>query len=162
MKFNWSKSGIGAAILVMPGLVGAAQSVTLSADTEIQLETVAPLSSKTNVKGDIVALRTASDVLVDGRIVVPKGAMASGQISDARAKGALGMSGRLVVQPLYMMVGSTTVRLEGNAANRGSVSAGAVIGMAVLTPGFTGRSATIPAGTRLVAYVSRSTAVTVP
>ena len=146
----------------MSSITLAETPVSLSADTEVRLETVVALSSKTSVKGDLVALRTTQDLVVDGKVIVPKGAAATGQVSDARAKGALGMSGRLIIQPLYMTVGSTTVRLLGNASNRGSVTAGAVVGMVVLTPGFTGRSATIPAGTSLVAYVARATIVSVP
>ncbi|MFO1239889.1 MAG: hypothetical protein U1E64_06010 [Sphingomonadaceae bacterium] len=107
-------------------------------------------------------LRTTADVIVDGKIIVPGGTPAVGQVSDARAKGALGMSGRLVIQPLYLTVQNTTIRLLGNTSNHGSVTAGAVIGMAVLTPGFTGRSATIPAGTPIIAYVAHTTEVTLP
>lgn len=120
------------------------------------------LSSKTSVKGDLVALKTADDVRIEGQTVVPKGTLATGQVIEARAKGALGMSGKLGLRPLFMTLGNQTIRLAGNTSDKGSVSAGAVVGMAVLTPGFTGRSATIPTGTRLTAYVERTTVLIVP
>jgi len=147
---------------MVSSMASASQTVTLSSDTEVRLETVSPLTSKSSVKGDLVPLRTTADVIVNGQVVVPSGTPAMGQVSEARAKGALGMSGKLVVQPLYLTVKNSTVRLLGNAINRGSVTAGAVIGMAVLTPGFTGRSATIPAGTSIIAYVAHATDVTLP
>ena len=57
------------------------------------------LSSKTNVKGGMVARSTAADVVVFGHIVIPKGTAATGQITEAQAKGAMGMSGRLAIAP---------------------------------------------------------------
>lgn len=162
MKLLLARPWIAAAALALSGVASAAQTVTLYADTEVPLETTAPLSSKTSVKGDLIAMRTSRDVLVDGRVIIAKGTPAAAQVSDARAKGALGMSGKLLVQPLYLTIGNTTVRLDGNTANKGTVSAGAVIGMAFLTPGFSGRSATIPAGTPVTAFVSHSTVVTIP
>ncbi len=162
MKLFRARLTSAAAALAMSGVASAAQTVTLYANIEVPLETTAPLSSKTSVKGDLVVMRTSADVLIDGRVIIPKGTPAAAQVSDSRAKGALGMSGKLLVQPLYLTIGSTIVRLEGNTANKGTVSAGAVIGMAVLSPGFSGRSATIPAGTRLTAFVARSADVTIP
>ncbi len=162
MNLLRAKLWCATATLALSGAASAAQTMTLYADIEVPLETTAPLSSKTSVKGDLIAMRTTRDVLVDGRVIIPKGTPAAGQVSDARAKGALGMSGKLLVQPLYLTIGNTTVRLDGTTANKGTVSAGAVIGMAVLSPGFSGRSATIPAGTPLTAFVSRSTVVTIP
>lgn len=162
MKATHSVRWLAGLAGLMASIASAAQTVSLNSDTEVRLETIAPLTSKTSVKGDLVPLRTTADVIVDGKIIVPGGTPAVGQVSDARAKGALGMSGRLVIQPLYLTVQNTTIRLLGNTSNHGSVTAGAVIGMAVLTPGFTGRSATIPAGTPIIAYVAHTTEVTLP
>jgi hypothetical protein len=136
--------------------------VTLPMGTEIALVTVTPLSSKTNVKGDLIALKTADDVRVSGQLVIPAGTDATGQISDAQAKGAMGMSGRLAVRPLFIRIGDRTVRLGGATSEKASVTAGAVVGMVVLTPGFTGRSASIPPGTRLSGYVTHAIELPVP
>jgi hypothetical protein len=68
----------------------------------------------------------------------------------------MGMNGRLVIRPLYLQVHGRTVRLAGSEREKGSVEAGAVIGMAVLGPLFTGRSATIPAGTPMLAMTERT------
>ena len=117
-----------------PGLV------TLPMGTEIALVTVTPLSSKINVKGDLITLKTADDVKVSGQLLIPAGTDAIGQISEAQAKGAMGMSGKLAVRPLYIRIGDRTVRLGGAISEKASVTTGAVIGMAVLTPGFTSAS----------------------
>jgi hypothetical protein len=131
--------------------------VVLHIGTPVPLVTTTPLSSKTNVKGDVVPLRTADDVIIDGVIAIPKGTDATGQVVDARAKGAMGMSGKLLIRPLYLHVGNTVVRLAGQAADSASVSAGAVIGTVALgMAAFTGRSANIPAGTPLSAVVEKT------
>ena len=135
-------------------------AVPLPMGTEIPLETAKPLSSKTNVKGDLVELRTAADVMVTGYRLIPAGTEVIGEVTDARAKGALGMSGRLAIRPLYIRLGDLTIRLGGAASEKASTTAGAIVGMVVLTPGFTGRSAAIPQGTKLTGYVARS--ITLP
>jgi len=137
-----------------------ATPVTLVLGTEVKLATTEPLSSKSNVKGDLVPLRVTEDVLVDGKIVIPAGTAAVGQIVDARAKGAMGMNGRLVLRPLYLQINGRTVRLTGVEQEKGSVSAGAVIGMVTLgTAAFTGRSASIPIGTPVTAAVEKDAMV---
>ena len=150
-----------AGVLVLSG-TAEARDVKLVFGTEVPLATSKELSSKANVKGDVVDLVTTSDVLADGVVVIPKGTAATGQVIDARAKGGLGMSGKLVVRPLYLQIGSRTVRLAGDTADRGSISAGQVVGMILLTPIFSGRSATIPAGTALRAIVEKTVTLVVP
>ncbi len=146
------------AVLLVPRLAAAqAPGVTVPIGTPVALATTVELSSKSNVKGDMVPLRVEEDVVVAGRVVLPRGSDAMGQIADARAKGAMGMSGQLLVRPLYARIGDRIVRLSGRAADRASVTAGAIIGTVALgMPVFTGRSASIPAGTRLPAVVERT------
>jgi len=145
------------------GVAGAPQPLVLQSGTIVHLETAAPLSSKTSVKGDLVVLRTTDDVRIAEQIVIPRGTAATGQVTDVRAKGAMGMSGRLVVRPLFLKLGELTVRLSGEQAQvKGSVTAGAVAGMALLTPGFTGRSAAMPAGTQILGYVERTISMDAP
>lgn len=141
----------------MAGPAGAeTKLVTLPMGTEIPLETATPLSSKTNVKGDLIALKTVGEVSIAGHRLIPAGANVVGEVTDARAKGAMGMSGRLAIRPLYIRMGDLTVRLGGATSEKASATTGAIVGMVVLTPGFTGRSAVIPQGTKLSGYVARS------
>ena len=143
-------------LALTPASLASAQAVvTLPMGTEIPLETATPLSSKTSAKGDLVALRTAADVMVGGHRLIPAGTDVVGEVTEARAKGAMGMSGRLAIRPLYIRLGDLTVRLGGATSEKASATAGAIVGMVVLTPGFTGRSAMIPQGTKLSGYVAR-------
>lgn len=152
----WAFPLLALAALPSTACLATGRAVTLTAGLEIPLVTAQPLSSRTNVKGDMVALVTAADVSVDGVVVIPKGAQATGQVVDARAKGAMGMSGRLVVRPLYLRIGDTTVRLAGVSSRKAGVEAGAIVGMVLIAPVFTGRSAVIPPGTAMPATVERS------
>jgi hypothetical protein len=140
--------------------VALAAALTVPAGATVPLETVAELSSKTSRKGDPVTLRTTADLIIGGEIVVPKGSPAMGEIGDMRPKGALGQRGKLSLRPLYVTHKGQTIRLTGAAGTTGTVEAGAIIGIVILTPGFTGKSATIPAGTALSASVLRDTALT--
>jgi len=138
------------------GTQAEAATVVVPMGTDVRLATAQPLSSKTNVKGDLVHLTVAENVRIDDHVVIPAGTPAVGQISDARAKGAMGMNGRLVIRPLYLQVNGRTVRLTGSEREKGSVAAGAVVGMAVLGPAFTGRSANVPVGTPILAMIEKT------
>lgn len=144
------------------GVTAQAPPPMLAAGTPIALETAQPLSSKVQVKGDLVELRTTRDILADGALAVPKGARAIGQIADARIKGAMGMGGRLTLRPLYLTLGSHTVRLTGAIERHPNVSGGAVVGLVTLGAAFTGRSAVIPAGTPVDAVTINSVAIDPP
>lgn len=161
---RWISRAVVVAFLLMgiPGMAQADGRYLLPAGTEISLVTAEPLSSKTKVKGDMVALSTAADVVIEGNVVIPKGTVATGQITDAQAKGAMGMSGRLALRPLYIRMGDIFIRLGGSARGKGTVTAGAVVGMVLLTPGFTGRSAEIPEGTMLTGVVDHGVALPSP
>jgi hypothetical protein len=139
----------------------ATTAITLKAGTPIELATAEPLSSKTHAKGNRIALRVTRDVIVDGIVVIAAGTDAVGQISDSREKGGLGMTGKLAVQPLYLLRGAQTVRLAGTAGDTGAVEAGTVIGLALL-PTVSGRSAVIPEGTRLPARIDRTVTLAAP
>jgi hypothetical protein len=128
-------------------------ALVLPATTRILLITAEDLSSKTSQKGQMVNLVTKYDILVDGAVAIPAGTKAVGKISDVLAKGFFGQSGSIVVEPMYIRVGDDTVRLIGRAESRGSISAGAVVGLLFVSAGFTGRSAIIPAGSELNAEV---------
>ncbi|SFP47165.1 hypothetical protein [Sphingomonas rubra] len=147
---------LGAVASLVVSTAAAASPVTIPAGTSVRLVTAQPLSSKTQVKGDLVALRTAEDVRVGDVVAVPKGTAATGQVAEARAKGAMGMAGRLEIRPLYLTLDGRTVRLAGAEGEHGGVQPGAILGMLLVAPLFTGKSAVIPEGTPLRAVVAKT------
>ena len=149
-----SGSAIAAFLLLVLPAAAAAQPVTVRAGAHLTLATTEDLSSKTTAKGDIVALRLAQDFSIDGRVVIPAGTPAVGQVSNARASGGLGVSGMMAIRPLYVRVRDVTIRLRGISLERASVDSGVVIGVALVGVA-SGKSATIPAGTILGAEVEK-------
>lgn len=135
---------------------GGERSLTLLLGTPVELATRSPLSSKTSAKGDMVALRTTADVSTGGIVVIPAGTDATGQVEESRGTGGMGTNGRLVIRPLYLRLGDQIVRLTGAMANTGRTKADTVIGMALLTPLISGRSAVMPAGTAVNAIVEKT------
>lgn len=144
--------------LFIPSILDA-RSLSVLMGTPVRLVTAQPLSSKIQVKGELVALLTAEDVVIDGVVAIPKGTAATGQVSDARMKGTMGMGGRLTLRPLYLRLGNQTVRLTGSTDDSGGVQPGAVIGTALVAPFFTGKSAVIPEGSSLQSYVAKTVVV---
>lgn len=146
---------------MMPGaklllLAAASAPLAVPAGTPVPLETAEPLSSQSKVKGDLVQLRVAQDVMVDGQIAVPRGTRAIGQVVDAQARGGFGTSGILTIRPLYATIGGKTLRLSGSIGERASAGVETVVGMIALTPLLSGRSAVIPVGTKVSATLDRS------
>jgi hypothetical protein len=113
------------------------------------------LSSRSNVKGDLFRLKVAEPVIVDGAEALAAGTVVIGEITNAQTKSAFGVSGKLEARTLYAQTPNGTVRLSGRLGQKGkggtteTVLTYAMIGAISFV--VTGKSATIPAGTELVA-----------
>lgn len=113
------------------------------------------LSSRSNVKGDLFRLKVAEPVMVDGSEALSAGTVVIGEITNAQTKSAFGVSGKLEARTLYAQTPNGTVRLSGRLGQKGkggtteTVLTYAMIGAISFV--VTGKSATIPAGTELVA-----------
>lgn len=155
-----------AAALALPTVALHAQtvptSITFPAGAPIVLTTTNDLTSKKSMKGDQVELRVAEDVYVDGVLAIPKGSAGVGTIAMAQDTGAFGQSGKLAVEPLYVKIGNEILRLKGDYAEKGTITAPGAVGMAILTPGITGRSAKIASGTTIPATVLFEKTITLP
>lgn len=130
------------------------------ANTPIELTLNSPLSSKNNVTGDKFSMTVAQDVMVDGRIAVPKGTRAVGLVTYAKGNGSFGKSGKMEVAFKYLELGGKQIPLdgvyyqegEGNTAGTvGAVLAAGVIGGLVVK----GKSADIVGGKDFTATLLR-------
>jgi hypothetical protein len=148
----------GAAVLAAQAASGA--DLLLRAGTIVPLETRAEISSKTHRQGDRFELEVSDDVIVDGNVAIPKGAVALAEVADHKAKGSFGRAGKLEVTFLYVTVGGRKIRLEGRAADSGRNVAVPALATSVVVAGVLGASlkggdARIPAGAPMTAYVHR-------
>lgn len=158
------RSALGVILLAIAAPAVAApadRQVTIMAGTPISLETAVELTSNNVVMGSLVRFRVADDVRVDGVVVIAKGTEATGQVIDARERGAMGMSGKLTIRPLFLRAGQQIVRLSGSVDRKMGTSAGEVAQFAFNPMFFTGRNAVIPAGTLVAAEVEKAVTVTV-
>jgi hypothetical protein len=135
-----------------PGLI-------LKSGTPVPLVTGGEISTKTHREGDRIALAVAEDVRVDGHVAIPRGAPAVAEVTRRLPNGAYGKAGRLEVRLLHVTAGGRQIRLDGDVRQKGAanVAPAAAAGLAVLAIAFfiEGKSATIPAGSRITGYVHR-------
>ncbi len=143
-----------------PAIAQQTSALTLRGGTPVPLVTVRELSTRTHRQGDRVTLAVASDVIADGRVAIPKGAPAVGEVAQHAARAYFGQSGRLEVRLLYAKVGERIVRLEGAAQAGGDDNVGAdAVASAVVSSligtFIAGKNGVIPAGTAVTGYVHR-------
>ena len=70
-------------------------SVSVAAGTVVELETAYTINSQLVRKGDAVSFRVVNPVVVDGQIVVEKGATATALVTKAERGGHFGRAGRI-------------------------------------------------------------------
>jgi hypothetical protein len=162
-----------AGLLAACGFMSSAEAATprraaccrVPAGTEVKVELVDDVSTKTNKAGDVFALRLAEPLVIRGRIVAPKGAMGQGRIIDASKPGMGGKAAKLVLAASYVQQGRVRLRLQGLqvAANgRGYANTANVVGLAgiAFAPlGFAalaiqGGDVVLPAGTTGMAKIA--------
>lgn len=158
-----------AAMLAAPGPQGlaVAQPTTQTVDgairvpagTIIDLVTTNAISSKKNVKGDLLYLQVASPVIVGDVTAIAPGTVVVAQLTRAEERNTFGRSGKLDVQLLYAELPGGPLRVSGLLLARGKKDAGdgAATALAFIALPFiaTGRSAEIPAGTEVSGRLDR-------
>lgn len=71
--------------------------VTVPKETLLEVELLTTVDSGKNKVGDKVPYRVSRDLVIDGRVVVPRGAEGIGEITEVVSKGSLGRNGRVVI-----------------------------------------------------------------
>lgn len=73
------------------------EPVKIPASTLVEIQLLTTVDSAVNKVGDQVKYKVASDVIIDGRIVIPKGAQGIGRVTEVVSAGNLGKNGRIVI-----------------------------------------------------------------
>jgi hypothetical protein len=130
-----------------------AQFLVLLDSTPIRMKLGRSLSSSDAQVGDEVDLEVTEDVVVDGFLVVAKGATATGVINEAEPKKALGRGGKLgvLVRSVRLTNNQEAVLRSGGEGKGSSSTAGMVI------PVMHGKDITFPKGMDFTAYVNGDT-----
>jgi hypothetical protein len=149
-----------AALLAPP--TASAAAVTIPRDTPVELMAPREISTADATAGEIFKLRVNKAIAVNGRVVVPVGTLAFGQVVSARDSGGLGKSGRMTAKLLHIQLGEDEIPLEGETSAKGTGAGSA--GVAILFTGWAGffhrgNNAKIKAGEILVGFVAADTAL---
>jgi len=129
------------------------QFLILLDSTPVRMKLGRTLSSADAQVGEEVDLEVSEDVVVDGFLVVAKGANAVGVVNEAEPKKALGRGGKLgvLVRSVRLANNHEAVLRSGGEAKGSSSTAGIVI------PVMHGKDITFPKGTEFTAYVNGDT-----
>jgi hypothetical protein len=140
--------------------------VTVPDGTEIEVVTTEELSSKTSAENDPVDFKVNEDVKVNNKVVIAKGTLVKGIVTEAEKSGRMGKSGRLNIR-----VESTTtvdgqkIKLRASKSGTGGDKTGSVIALSLLvSPLFLlkkGKDAKVKAGTKIKVFTDEEKKVKV-
>ena len=157
---------VAAPVEVAP-VAAAPVEARLPAGTEVVVSLNNALSSRDARMGDNFPLTVARDVTVDGRVVVPAGTRAVGQVTWRSGRGSFGSSGKLEVAVRYIDYNEMRIPLDGFHRQEGESRTGSTIG-AVAAAGVIGgmlvkgKNAHIPEGFEITALTADPIPVLVP
>ena len=165
-KLKQSIFGTQVTLKTKPGTIGADQVFTL--------ELTEPVTSQKNVKDDVVHVKVAEDVMDGETLLIPKGTVGTGHITEITKARSFGRNAKLniVFDQLQGIDGTIFTAVQGEEAKAktkgelkaaGASVAGAVLlGPVGLVGGFfvKGKSIDLPVGT--LVYVQPESSVTIP
>jgi hypothetical protein len=131
----------------------------LNSGTIVAIEITDPLSASRQKSTEKFAIRLAEPILVDGKTIVPAGAVGIGEVVDAAGPGLGGKPAKLILAARYVEFGGIRVPLRGlklGAGGRNNSDVSMAASFAVGIVGFLvpGGDAVIPAGTRAQAKIA--------
>lgn len=143
------------------GAATASGETVLPDGTELSVVTTEEISSKTATEGDPLNFKVEEDVKVDGKVVIAKGALVKGEVSNARKSGRMGKGGQLSIRVLSTeSVDGQKVKLRASKGKEGDDKTGTTVALVVLFGplGFLkkGKDAKIKEGTRIKAYTDEA------
>lgn len=145
------------------------QGFGLEDGTPVKMRTSRTISSADAHVGDTLDFEILEDVMADGVLVVPKGGIAWGTVTEAQPKRRMGRGGKLNVNiDSVRLVDGEKVPLRAVKDVKGGGHTGAMTGAMVATgivffpaaPLFLfmhGKDITIPKGTEITAYINGDT-----
>jgi len=143
-----------------------ATEVSLPDGTELMVVTIEEISSKTATEGDSLTFKVDEDIKVNGKVVIAKGTLVKGEVSNAKKSGRMGKAGTLGIRILSTTsVDDQKVKLRASKGKEGEDKTGTTVALVVLFGplGFLkkGKDAKIKEGTRIKAYTDEDKKVMV-
>lgn len=150
----------------VPMVVPPASPNVINVGTAVQLQTRQDLSTERKALrvGQPVELDVLQPVMLNGRVAIPAGSRAMGELTSVRNKGMWGKSGGFTGRLLYLEANGRQIRLNGSFTDKGETGTAGVVASVALLPvaGFfvTGTSARMATGTRVTAFIGEEVPVT--
>jgi hypothetical protein len=151
---------------VTPTLSGVHRKIVLEDNTPVHLVLSQNLSSASATTGQTISFEVSEDVIVDGLLVIPRGSIAWGTVTDAKPKGHMGKAGHLDVNiDKVRLADGEKVLLSATSHAKGgthtaAMTAGIVATSLVVWPAapfflfMHGHDITIPKGTKIEAFTN--------
>jgi hypothetical protein len=160
------------ALAQQPNVLPAAQqpevlpevTVVIPDGTELTVITTDLIDSKTAVEGDPLSFKVEEDVVVNGMVVIKKGALVKGIVSDSAKSGRMGKAGRLSIRvESTTTVDNQKLKLRAAKGKEGDDKTGTTVALVVLFGplGFLkkGKNAKIKEGTRIKVFTDEEKSV---
>jgi len=143
------------------------KQIVIPDGTEISAVTTDMISSKTAHEDDPIIFKVDEDVIVDGSIVIAKGTIIKGVVSNAKKSGFFGRGGQLNVRvESTMTVDGQKMKLRAAKGKEGDNKTGATVALVILFGplGFLkkGKNAEIAAGTKIKVFTDEEKTVIIP
>jgi hypothetical protein len=135
--------------------------------TEITVATTETISSKTATEGDPLTFRVDEDLKVNGVVVIAKGTMVKGVVSNAEKNGHFGKAGKLGIRvESTLTVDKQTIKLRASKGKEGEGKTGTTVALVVLFGplGFLkhGKNAEIKEGTKIKVFTDEAKTINIP
>lgn len=136
--------------------------VLIAQDTPVELMALTEVSTARAKPGSPIKLRVNKAITVDGKVIVPIGTPAFGEVIMATDAGGLGKSGVMSARLVRIQFGDLAIPLEGAMTAKGTGSGSA--GVAAILAGplglfHRGNNAKIKAGEIVAGYVAEDVAL---
>ena len=140
------------------------KDVVIPDGTELSVVTTETISSKTATEGDPITFKIDEDVKIDDVVVIAKGALVKGTISNAEKSGHFGKGGKLNVRvESTQTVDKQPIKLRASKGKQGEEKTGTTVALVVLFGplGFLkhGKNAEIKEGTKVKVYTDETKTV---
>ncbi len=133
--------------------VALAPTSLIRAGTPVAFVTESVIDSRTVRQGQRFTIIVVDDVIVGDKPLILKGTRAIGEVEAVTGKGMFGKPGTLALRPLFVELGGQRIYFDGLTEQRGKEQVGGAAVATFAAGAFgliiTGKSATLPAGSRL-------------
>lgn len=138
-------------------LIGAESPIRLVAGTQVSVHTLENVTSFYDEPGRLIPLAVSEDVVVDGRVAIPRGTLMHAVVASREKGGSFGAGGVITLNPQdYILPNGQHIAFIGSVAangkRKGTVGLATNIALAGIVGGFLskGKEGFMPLGTNFV------------